>query len=164
MTLLELIIAMIVASIVLYTVIYTWNNINLHVAKSKFRTELETETNRIGSQIISHIRKSQSILEWNDHRILLLSSSGCDTLDYCYNGSELLLNGKPITILIHKSKVSNFELKNLNEQITENEGSLLLNFTLTIVGMDTDSATVNRTVQISQRVNKSDESGNFLGF
>jgi|GEM_PF-2321179 len=164
MTLIELMIAMLVASIVLYTVIYTWNNINLHVARSKFRTQLETETNRIGIQIVSQIRRSQSILEWDDHHIRFLNAAGTDTIDYYYDGMNLLLNGKSVTILLSKSNVSNFEFKNLNEQAGNGDNSILLNLTLTITGMNNDSATVNHTVQISQKVNKSSGFGDSWGF
>ena len=164
MTLIELMIAMLVASIMLTTVFFMWNYINMHIGKSKYHTQLETETSRIGSLIASQIRKSQSILEWSDNRILMLNGNGSDTLDYYYSENELLLNGTKLSILVNNARVTVFELKDLNDHLDGLNGSLMLELTLSIVGRETDSVTVRHIVQVSQSVNKSSGSGTFMGF
>lgn len=163
-TIVELLTAMVVASIAVYILLYMWNNINLHVADSKYRTELELETTRIGDQIALQMQKSRNILEWDDHRILMLNAAGTDTIHYNYYRDTLFLNGKPLGILVKRTRVAVFELKNLNDYVYENSDALLLNLTLTIVGREKDSLTVNRKVQISQKVPKNSGGEKFWGF
>ena len=111
MTLVELLVAMVVGSIVLFGVFYSWTTINAYVAKSKYKTELESETNRIGSLVASRIRKSPQILDWSENRVQMISPIGADTLDYYFNQNDLLLNGQPVQILVRDAKVKVFTLK-----------------------------------------------------
>ena len=164
MTLIELLVAMVVGSIVLFAVFYTWNHINAHIGKSKYKTELENETTRIGSLVASRIRKSPQILEWSENRIQMLNSIGADTFDYYFNQEDLLFNGQPVQILAGGAKVNEFSLKNLNEVSISSENSLLLELSLTIIGRENDSATVHYTMQLSQIIQKNNGSGGSWGF
>jgi prepilin-type N-terminal cleavage/methylation domain-containing protein len=159
MTLVELLVAMVVGSIVLFGVFYSWTTINTYVAKSKYKTELESETNRIGSLVASRIRKSPQILEWSENRVQMISPAGADTLDYYFNQNDLLLNGQPVQILVHDAKVKVFALNNLNEVLSNSDNSLLLDFIFTIEGRESDSATVHYTIQLSQTSKKNEGSG-----
>lgn len=152
---------MVVGSIVLFGVFYCWTNINGYIAKSKYKTELESETNRIGSLVASRIRKSPQILEWSENRIQMLSPVGSDTLDYYFNQNDLLLNGQPVPLLVHDANVKEFTLKNLNEISNTSEKSMLLDFTLTITGRESDSATIHYTIGLSGTVRATEGSGDW---
>jgi prepilin-type N-terminal cleavage/methylation domain-containing protein len=164
MTIVELMVAIVVSSLVLFTVFYTWNHINAHIAKSKNRTQLEKETDRIGSQIIAQIRKSSEIISWNDSRIEFVNQNGTDTIIYYYTQENLLRNGDTVKTLIPDAKIKDFHLKNMNELQSENEKSTLLNLTLTIMNRASDTATTNYNVQINQNSKKSNSGENNWGF
>jgi len=163
MTLVELMVAMVVASIALAIVFYMWNTINRHVAVSSYKTQLETEANRVGLLIVNQIRRSPSIIQWNNHRIQMVHHNGSDTLDYYFNESSLLLNGKKVSLLVHDANVLGFELSDSNEIAGIQGRSLFLVFTLSLVGRDEDTATVHHAIHIAQSVSKNDGS-DFSGF
>jgi prepilin-type N-terminal cleavage/methylation domain-containing protein len=162
-TLVELLVAMVVGSIVLFGVFYSWTTINSYVAKSRYRTELESETNRIGTLVASQMRKSPQILDWSEHRVQMISPVGADTLDYYFNQDDLLLNGQAVQILVRDAKVKMFTLNNLNEALNGSENSLLLDLVFTIEGRS-DSATVHYTIQLSQSTKINGESKDVWGF
>jgi hypothetical protein len=159
MTIVELLVAMVVGSLVLFGVFYSWTTINGYVAKSKYKTELENETNRIGSLVASRIRKSPQILQWSENRVQMVSPVGADTLDYYFNQNDLLLNGQPVQILVRDAKVKEFALKDLNDVLSGSENSILLDFKFTITGRESDSATIHYTIQLSGAVKKNEDSG-----
>lgn len=162
-TLIELTIAMVVASIAFTIVFYMWNTINSHVAVSKYKTQLETETNRIGLQLVNQIRRSPSIIQWNNHRIKMVHYNGADTLDYYFDESGLLINDSSVTILLPDARVSDFELRDSNEISGIQGRSLFLVVTLSLVGRGKDTATVHHVIHIGQSVVKSGVS-DFSGF
>jgi hypothetical protein len=163
MTLVELMVAMVVASIALAIVFYMWNTINRHVAVSRYKTQLETETNRLGSLIVNQIRRSPSIIQWNNHRIQMVHHNGSDTLDYYFDESGLLVNGSNVKLLVADSRVSNFELSDSNEISGIQDRSLFLVFTLSLVGREKDTATVHHAIHITQSVTNNEET-DFSGF
>ncbi len=164
MTIVELMVAIVVSSLVLFTVFYTWNHINAHIAKSKNRTQLEKETDRIGSQIIAQIRKSSEIISWNDSRIEFINQNGTDTIVYYYTQENLLRNGDTVRTLIPDAKIMNFRLADMNEIQSENKKSTLLDLTITIKNRASDTATTHYNVQINQDSRKSNGSENYWGF
>ena len=155
MTLIELIIAMTVASIALIGVFFTWNYINTHIFNSEHRTQVETETDRIGSMVASQIRKSPQIIEWNESRIELINPNGSDTSIYYFNQGNLLLNGDTVKVLAPDAKVKVFKIKDLNENQGGDEKSMLLDLTLSIESRGRDSATSHHTIQLTQNSPKS---------
>lgn len=163
MTLVELMVAMIVASIALVIIFYMWNTINRHVAVSRYKTQLETEANRLGLLIVNQIRKSPSIIQWSSHRIAMVHHNGSDTLDYYFNDSDLLLNGNKVNLLVSDTRVSVFGFSDSNEIAGTQGTSLFLVFTLSLIGREKDTATVHHTIHIAQSVMKDDET-DFFGF
>jgi prepilin-type N-terminal cleavage/methylation domain-containing protein len=163
MTLVELMVAMVVASIALAIVFYMWNTINKHVAVSRYKTQLETETNRLGLLIVNQIRRSPSIIQWNSNRIKMVHHNGSDTLDYYFNESGLLLNGNKVNLLVPYASVSGFEFRDSNEIAGILDGALFLVFTLSLVGRERDTATVHHAIHIAQSLTKNDGS-DFTGF
>jgi prepilin-type N-terminal cleavage/methylation domain-containing protein len=163
MTLIELMVAMVVASIALAIVFYMWNTINHHVAVSRYKTQLETEVNRLGLLIVNQIRRSPSIIQWNNNRIQMVHHNGSDTLDYYFDESGLLLNGNKVNLLVPQTRVSGFELSDSNEISGIQDRSLFLVFTLTLVGREKDTAMVHHAIHIAQSVTKN-EGTDFSGF
>jgi hypothetical protein len=163
MTIVELMVAMVVASIALVIVFYMWNSINNHVAVSRYKTQLEKETDRLGLLIVNQIRRSPSIIQWNNHRIQMVHQNGTDTIDYYFNESGLLFNGRTMMPIVPNTRVSDFELSDSNEISGIADRSLFLVFTLSLVGKEKDTATVHHAIHISQTVNKNEES-DFSGF
>lgn len=148
-TLVELTIAVAIATIVIMIVFYAWNSLNKHMGSSKHRTQIETEANRIGDMVSSHIRRSSAVLAWDESSISLINPNGTDTFNYYYRADTLYRNGTSLPVLVNDAKISSFTINNQNANLPGNENSLLLDISLTLSSPSGDSASAHFTVQLS---------------
>lgn len=161
LTLIELTIAMVASSILLFTIFYTWGYIDKYTNKSKHRTMIEKETERIGSTIASQIRRSTEIIFWDENRIEMVNPNGSDTLAYYFDHEKLLLNNDTVRVLVNDAKVKQFKLMDIDYNEGKEKKSMLLDLTLSVESKGGDSASSHHIIQLSQTPQQKSIEGNW---
>jgi hypothetical protein len=146
-TLIELIIALAMTATLTISVYYFWNHINLHTITYTARTQLTSEATRIVSSIVSQVRCAKEIFSFDYNSINFISKNG-DTLNYRYDGDSLFLNDNSIKIITSGARISQFEIKDLNEGNSAEARYAYLEFTLTMEGAQRDSSTFSLSVNV----------------
>ncbi len=137
-TLIELMVGVAISLIVISTVYYTWNSVNSHIARHSTKAQFSSEANRIIHSITSQIRRSPEVFKWGEKQIFFLSPDGDDTLSYVFRDGNLFCNGDTVKMVDMRNMVTDFRIRDLEEDRIEDYHPVLLEISLTMTnGYDT---------------------------
>ncbi|MBN1603525.1 MAG: hypothetical protein JW915_18085 [Chitinispirillaceae bacterium] len=151
-TLIELIIALAMTASLTVSVYYFWNHINRHTITYTAKTQLTNEANRIITSIVSQVRSAKELFSFDYNSINFISKNG-DTLNYRYDGDSLYLNNNSVKIITSGARISQFEIKNLNEGNDSEARYAYLEFTLTMQGAQRDTSTFSLSINAPRPTN-----------
>jgi hypothetical protein len=109
---------------------------------------LESETQRIGKQIISEIRRSPEILLWNTNTISFISAINKDTVTYSFEDGILLRNHEPVHPNAYSAKVTTFSLSQTSDIGTAGISDKLLELNIGISNLFNDSSSTRMKVTV----------------
>jgi prepilin-type N-terminal cleavage/methylation domain-containing protein len=137
-TIIELMVGVAISLIVISTVYYTWNSVNTHIARHSAKSQFSSEANRIIHTISSQIRKSPEVLSWSERQIFFLSPDDGDTLSYVFRDENLLCNGDTVKMVDMRNKITDFRIRDLEEDRIEEYHPVLFEISLIMTnGYDT---------------------------
>jgi prepilin-type N-terminal cleavage/methylation domain-containing protein len=146
-TLIELIVALAMAATLTISVYYFWNNINRHTTTYTDKALFSRDANRIITSIIKQLRSATEIISFDYNTIKFISKNG-DTLAYRYDGDSLYLNESSISILSRNARISQFEIKDLNESVSSEARLAYLEFTFSMISGNNDTAAYTLSVNV----------------
>lgn len=146
-SLIELVVSMLLASIVITNVYFFWKQMNKHIYHHQNHALLQKETDRVIRQVTSTIRRASQIIAFDRSSIFFLTDRSDDTLCYLFKDGELLQNNKPITILMNRTNVQNFEIKDLYEDPQNSSSYIFLEFALTLESHNGDTSAAQMRVK-----------------
>jgi hypothetical protein len=146
-TLIELMIALGMTATLTTTVFYFWNHINRHTIVYINKAQFSTETNRIITSIVSQVRSAKQIISY-DYNMIHFVSKNNDTLQYRYDGDSLYRNERGLTITSKNARISQFEIKDLNEGNSTEARYAYLEFTLTMISGKNDTSTYSLSINV----------------
>jgi hypothetical protein len=146
-TLIELTVALAMTATLSISVYYFWNHINRHTTNYTDKALFSKEANRIITSIITQIRSANEIISFDYNSINFISKNG-DTLAYRYDGDSLFLNDNSITIVSRNARISQFEIKDLNESVSSEARFAYLEFTFSMVSGKNDTASYTLSVNV----------------
>jgi hypothetical protein len=151
-TLVELMVALLLSTIVIFAIFLAWSSLSRHLTVQSRRTRLETESQRIGRDIVSDIRRAPAILSIGQSSISLTSDRRSDTITYERNSypGELLCNGKPLTLLAPDAKVTIFSLAQESGSAFASDSGVLLTVRVGLTDDFGDSSVYSYKVSIRQ--------------
>ena len=144
LTLVEMTVAVISASILITVVFATWNHITTTTEIRKRRTVLHSECGRIVDLVTGSIQKAEAVLRYDRNSIRLLAADESDTVVFSLDGTRILRNDVPLSILLPRVTVAEFSFENRNDE-TEGQPYLFL-FRCTLVANNNDTASLQATV------------------
>lgn len=150
-TLIELIVALAMTATLSISVYYFWNHINHHTTTYTDKALFSKEANRIITSIVTQIRSATEIISFDYNTINFISKNG-DTLAYRYDGDSLFLNDSSITIISRNARISQFEIKDLNESVSSEARFAYLEFTFSMISGKDDTATYTLSVNVPKPV------------
>jgi len=127
LTLLELIVTISISAIVLTLALSSWNYLNQHVAHQENKGIIRDETSRIAEELLLRLRRTPGVLQFTPTSVTLLSHNSSDTLEYAFNGSDLIRNGTPMQLGVHGGNITSFFINNKTAETLE---YLLLEITI----------------------------------
>ncbi len=125
MTILELMVVISISAIVVTAVLTTWNQINKHVAHQEIRAMHHNESVRVADEITLRLRRSPGVIDADLNSIIFIGDKE-DTLEYTYDGQDLLKNGEPVLLRGNEGKITSFTVNQ-----NGNSDNLLLEITIT---------------------------------
>lgn len=131
-SLIELVVAMVLVSIVVSNVYFFWRYMNRHIIRHSESASLQIESDRIVHQIVSSVKRSSSILDYDRNSITMLGETDEDTVSYSFTNDTLYRNKIKLSLLTSRSHVKDFEIKNLTEDPLNSSGFLFLEITVTL--------------------------------
>lgn len=146
LTIIELIIAISLAAILLSSLYYFWNYLNRHTTTYTRSALFSTEAHRIINSLGSQIKNAEKILSYNLTSIQFISKNG-DTLHYEFNGDSLFLNEKPLTLISKGANITNFEIRNLNEDDYRETLFTLIELSISMGNGFGDTSSIVRSVR-----------------
>jgi hypothetical protein len=146
-TLIELMIALGMTTTLTATVFYFWNHINRHTITHVNKAQFSSEANRIITSIISQVRSAKEIISY-DYNMIHFVSKNNDTLQYRYDGDSLYRNERGLTITSKNARISQFEIKDLNEGNSTEARYAYLEFTLTMISGKNDTSTYSLSINV----------------
>lgn len=147
-SLIELVISMVLVSIVISNVYFFWRYMDRHVLVHSENASLQKETDRLIHLVTSAVRRSSSILHYDQKSITLLGETDEDTISYSFSEDTLYKNKVPLTILARRAHVKNFEIKDLNNDPQNTSAFVFLEFSLTLInhsGYESEAKLVVKT-------------------
>lgn len=132
-SLVELVVAMVLVSIVISNVYFFWRYMDRHVIRHSESASLQSESDRIVHQIVSSVKKSSTLLNYDRNSIMMLGETDEDTVSYSFSNDTLYRNKIAMSILTPRSHVKDFEIKNLTEDPLNSFQFLFLEITVTLV-------------------------------
>jgi hypothetical protein len=146
-TLIELIVALAMTASLTITVFYFWNHINRHTIVYTSKAQFSTEVNRIITSIVSQVRSAKEIISFDYNSINFISKNG-DTLKYRYDGDSLYLNDNSLSIINKDARISQFEIKDLNEGNNSEARHAYLEFTFSMISAIHDTSTFSMSINV----------------
>jgi hypothetical protein len=146
-TLIELTVALAMTATLAISVYYFWNHINSHTITYTDKALFSKEANRVITSIVTQIRSATEVISFDYNTINFISKNG-DTLAYRYDGDSLFLNDSSITIISRNARISQFEIKDLNESVSSEARFAYLEFTFSMISGKNDTVTYTLSVNV----------------
>ena len=139
----ELVVAIFLSSIVVGLVFTTWRSLSNHVYRNERHALLVQAADRIGTAVITEVRRSREVLDAGEGRLRLVAETG-DTVAYELTFDSLLLrNETAVHIGVPGGKVAGFTASRAGEETKFSaDRRFLLDIALTLVGAAGDSSRV----------------------
>lgn len=146
-SLIELVVSMVLVSIVISNVYFFWNFMDKHIFRHSEQALLQKENDRIIHLVTSAVRQASSILYYNKNSILMTGGSDEDTISFSFSNDTLYKNKIPLTILMKRAYVKNFEIQDLSEDPLSKSPYLFLEFALTMASRAENESEARLTVK-----------------
>ena len=143
----ELMMAIAMTSVIITVILSTWNNFNRHVFSQRRKSILRTEIKLISSTLTSQLRRSPGVIAYHSSGITYISPNNRDTIAYEFYTEELLKNDKSIRFVAQNAYINEFIVKEVEQNIENNELKLLSLFIKIMDDFD-NQVSINSTVAV----------------
>lgn len=147
-TLVELTVAVVLSTFVAASVLFTWNHLNRYTTTQERRTALQTECNRIITQITTQLRRAEYIIRFDRSSLQFTIGNPIDTITYNATAGALEYKGTPISYTLNGTRVDIFSVENVNA--AGDEEAYLFNLTLRLAHLSGDTASATATVFVKR--------------
>jgi type II secretory pathway pseudopilin PulG len=128
-TLLELMVALALSTLIVGMVFSVWRFVEKHTAMQRNKTLFGVEADRISRGVMSELRRTPFVLEWDRNGIAFVSENKGDTVVYRFDGYGLRRNDAEISPKRPGMTVSGFSVETSEAVESAGGGTALLELT-----------------------------------